>query len=86
MKYYEYNEPYYGLVKAETLEQSVELYTKDIADPSEMPIEISEKDALLAYLHGDIEGDSISAHELVELVNEFYEDGPGVLLVDGSLL
>lgn len=82
-KYYEYNEPYYGLVKAETLEQSNDLYTKIIADEPEMPIEISEKDALIAHLNGYVEGEPITIRGLVE---EFYESAPGVLLVDGSLL
>lgn len=83
IKYYEYNEPYNGLVKAETLEQSNDLYTKIIADEPEMPLEISEKDALIAHLNGYVEGDPITIRELVE---EFYESAPGVLLVDGSLL
>ena len=83
MKYYEYNEPYYGLVKAETLEQSNVLYTKIIVDEPEMPIEISEKDALIAHINGYVEGEPITIRELVE---EFYESALGVLLVDGSLL
>ena len=71
------------MVKAETLEQSNEFYEKLIADEPEMPIEISEKDALIAHLNGNIEGEPITIRGLVE---EFYESAPGVLLVDGSLL
>lgn len=83
IKYYEYIEPYYGLVKAESLEQSNEFYEKIIADEPEMPIEISEKDALIAHINGYVEGEPVTIRELVE---EFYESAPGVLLVDGSLL
>lgn len=84
MKYFKYSEPYYGLVKADNIEQANELYEQVIADGPEAPVEVSEKDALIADLNGYIESDEPIT--IRELVDEFYDRKPGVLLVDGSLL
>lgn len=83
MNYYDYHTPYYGLIRAESVEQADELYTKYIAEEPEAPTVISNKEALLALMGGHGENGPAPVQELVEL---FFETKPDVLLVDGALL
>lgn len=83
MRYYEYKEPYYGLIKATTITRANELYEEIIADSPETPSEINEREALAKHIDGFVEGPKIST---TSLIDEFYEGSEGVLLVDGGLL
>lgn len=88
MKFYEINNPYYALVKAENEGEAIKEYTKSVADnDGSLHEEIKEVDreyALAAYSRGLSEdGHTISVNEILE---DFRNGETMTLLVDGSLI
>lgn len=79
MKYFEYSEPYYALIKASTAEQANGIYVDTVADNPTSPVEVKERDALLRDIHGN------GGYPLKDGVAEFFNDEPMLLLVDGAL-
>ena len=86
MKYFESHNPYYSLIKAETLEKAKEFYTTNIGeDDGELDIkEVNRDYALVRFSKSPGEdGTEISVKEILE---EFKGPEEKCLLVDGDLL
>lgn len=83
MKYFEFKEPYYALIRADNEEKAIELYNFEIADLYEDELclikEIEEDIAFAKFLKAYTETDSIS-----EMTLSFHNND--LLLVDGCLL
>ncbi|AXF54605.1 hypothetical protein [Salicibibacter kimchii] len=79
MKYFEFIDPYYALIKAKDKTSACEVYERIVADEPTKPYEKTRNQALNAFLM-DEDG------EFSELMREFNKDGEALLLVDGGLL
>lgn len=88
MKYFEVNEPYYALLKAETQDECIKEYVEHVADDDgTLSSEIKEVDrdyALINFSQAlSEEGDFIPVNEVLELFNN---EKVNVLIVDGTLV
>lgn len=88
MKYFEVNEPYYALLKAESQEKGIKEYINHVADDDgTLSSEIKEVDrdyTLVNFSQAlSEEGDFIPVNEVLELFNN---EKVNVLVIDGSLV
>lgn len=81
MKYFEIHDPYYALVKAETVEKALEIYVEQVADDDgTLREEIKEVDrdyALIQFARSESED---------ETLDKFHREKSEVLLIESSLL
>lgn len=88
MKYFEVQDPYYALIKANDKELAMKIYTEYVADDegelnNEMQ-EIGAYDAFLKFGEGLTDGKEEMLFS--EIINNFSSNENTVLLIDGSLL
>jgi hypothetical protein len=87
MKYFETNEPYYTMIKSDTKEKAMKIYTSKVADDDgDLDKDMKEVDrdyALARYAQTLTEdGYVVPVNEIVETFNR---DKADLLIVDGSL-
>jgi hypothetical protein len=89
LNYYEIHDPYYALIKAQSREEAINTYIKEIeVEENENYeyafIELPKELALLKFGQSvDQEGKTMDPEEILEL---FSSNEPCLLLVDGALL
>lgn len=94
LRYFEFKQPYYALIKAYDSGRAIEIYDQHVSvvedkeDEQELiqgMREIDEEQAKKKYLKASLteDGDEIP---LAERLSDFEEDADEVLLVDASLL
>ena len=88
MKYFEINDPYYALIKAENQAEAIKIYTEYVADDDgTLHEEIKEVDrdyALASFSRGGTEdGEEVPISEILE---DFQSEVSAVLLIDPALL
>ncbi|MDO7908447.1 hypothetical protein Q5741_18765 [Paenibacillus sp. JX-17] len=88
MRYFEIIEPYYAMIKAETEEQAIEKYVEFVADDDgSLKDEIAELERDYALvLYSRCPAEDMRSMKTIDLLNEFQDEEPSVLIVDGSLL
>lgn len=89
MKYYEFTDPYYALIKAENQEEAVSIYTEEVVGESEVeeiyiPVLIDSNTALGKYFKCIEETDGEKL--ISDLMNDFKNPNNYILLIDGELL
>ena len=86
MKYFEINEPYYGLLKAENQDDALVQYNAVIADLEEIDevIEVQRDYALARYSQAT--GEDGKLIPLKEILESFNDSDICTLVIDGSLL
>lgn len=88
MKFFEVSNPYYSLIKANTKEKAMELYTKNVADDEgELNDEMTEVGGVYAAMrHARAPGEDKELLPLEEALKEITSDDEMVLLIEGNLL
>lgn len=94
MKYWEFVDPYYALLTAETKEEAVEKYVKWVADDYEgHPLideakEVTRDYSFAKFIYAEIRASSpnIKDIDVQEYVKEFNDPDSDLLLLDGSFL
>lgn len=89
MKYFEINDPYYAIIKARTRKEAIRVYEEHVADDEDNKLredihEISRDYALVHFARGT--GEDMKMIKPWELLEEFNDDTPGILLVTSELL
>lgn len=88
MKFFEVSDPYYALIKANTKEKAMELYTKNVADDEgELNEEMTEVGEIYAVMrHARALREDKELLPLEEALKEITSDDEMVLLIEGNLL
>lgn len=86
MKYFEVNDPYYALIKAENVKNAMEVYHRLVADADDgMDLKEIERDkALIKY--SQAMGEDKTLINPGEIYKEFNDDVQDILLIDGALI
>lgn len=87
MKYYEFYEPYFALIKAKNESEAIKIYEKDVADiDSGIDMqEISRDYAIAKFSRStDEEGQFINIVDLIKIFNS--DDESEVLIIDSHLI
>lgn len=89
MKYFEFKQPYYALLKAENEQEAKKLYNDMVADDDEFIQanynEISEEEAWKLYSDPKIQGE-FENETKEDMKANFYSKEADILLVDGNLI
>ncbi|MCX2809575.1 hypothetical protein OQ477_06160 [Bacillus sp. ChL18] len=89
MKFFEVSDPYYALIKANTKEDAMKLYTEEVADDDEENLskemyEVSLDHAVKAYIHRT--GFEQGFFFKDEITNNLKGREEGIVVMDGHLL
>ncbi|WP_108490821.1 hypothetical protein [Bacillus velezensis] len=88
MKFFEVSDPYYALIKANTKEKAMKLYTEGVADDEENLSkemqEVSLEHAVKAYIHRT--GFEQGFFFKDEITNNLKGREEGIVVMDGHLL
>ncbi|MCM3216125.1 hypothetical protein M3612_16625 [Niallia taxi] len=89
MKYFEVNEPYYALIKAQSKKQAMEIYTKKVSEDNEGTLkeemmEVNRDYALVKFDRSP--GEDGQLIPIIEIIETFNKDKAELLVIDGSLL
>ncbi|MBW8279951.1 MULTISPECIES: hypothetical protein [Bacillus amyloliquefaciens group] len=89
MKFFEVSDPYYALIKANTKEKAMKLYTEEVADDDEENLskemyEVSLDHAVKAYIHRT--GFEQGFFFKDEITNNLKGREEGIVVMDGHLL
>lgn len=96
MKYFEFKDPYYALIRAENQDEAIPIYTEEVVgEPEEgesyLPTEILYHTALgkftstIVETMSDIEREE-DTYKLSDLMKEFRNPNNYILLIDGDLI
>src|SRR5690554_1113899 len=91
IKFFEFIEPYYALIKAKDYKEAVKTYIEMVAGEEDEFYELLEECKLVPELYATVkfcqakgeDGESIKAEEIIKVLES---DEPEVLLIDGCLL
>lgn len=88
MKYFETHDPYYALIKAKTKKEAIRQYTKHIADDEDGSLnkemkEVGKDYALILFARST--GEDLKYLKPKELLKEFNDEVPGVLVVTSEI-
>ena len=88
MKYFEVNSQYYALIKAETIEETMEMYVEYVCDDDDGDLidnikEVSQLYAQKVFIDAEHE-DLFTSME--DKIKEFDTRVNGVLVIDGSFM
>ena len=88
MKFFEVCDPYYALIKANTKERALKLYTEAVADDDgHLSDEIKEVGMLYAAVkHSRTVTEDQELSPISDVLEELQSDEERVLIIDGSLL
>ncbi len=88
MKFFELCDPYYALIKANTKERALKLYTEAVADDTgELSDEMREVGQVYAAIkHGRAPGEDKELVPFDQALEEISNDEEMVLIIDGGLL
>ncbi|KIN36730.1 MULTISPECIES: hypothetical protein [Bacillus] len=88
MKYFEVCDPYYALIKANTKEKAIKLYTEEVADDDGyLRDEIKEVGMLYAAVkHSRTVTEDQELSPISDVLEELQSNEERVLIMDGSLL
>ncbi|MCY9099577.1 hypothetical protein MOE49_10990 [Bacillus inaquosorum] len=88
MKFFEVCDPYYALIKANTKEKAIKLYTEEVADDDGNIIdEIKEVGMLYAAVkHSRTVTEDQELSPISDVLEELQSNEERVLIMDGSLL
>lgn len=88
MKFFEVRAPYYALIKANTKERALKLYTETVADDAgELSDEMREVGQVYAAIkHGRAPGEDKELVPFDQALEEISNDEEMVLIIDGGLL
>lgn len=88
MKFFEVSDPYYALIKANTKEKAMNLYTEEVADDDgELSEEMTEVGKVYAAIwQGRAPGEDKELMPFKQVLEEISNDEEMVLLIEGSLL
>ena len=91
MKFFEINDPYYALIKAENLEVATQEYIEVVAGDEEEESEIKKAMKVVDPNYALIKlsrsaGENGKLLEINEVIQDFNIENNSVLLIDGSLL
>ncbi|NUI59275.1 hypothetical protein HUN88_05830 [Bacillus amyloliquefaciens] len=88
MKYFEVSDPYYALIKANTKEKAIKLYTEEVADDDgNLKEEIKEVGMLYAAVkHSRTITEDQELSPISDVLEELQSNEERVLIMDGSLL
>lgn len=86
MKFYEFDSPYYALLKASNEEEAKVRYVRHVAeDEGDLEFkEVSEGYALVKYSRAT--GEDKKVIPIEQILEEFYYDDCETLIVDGQLI
>ncbi|MCY9014366.1 hypothetical protein [Bacillus inaquosorum] len=88
MKFFEVSDPYYALIKANTKEKAMKLYTEEVADDEENLSkemqEVSLEHAVKAYIHRT--GFEQGFFFKDEITNNLKGREEGIVVMEGHLL
>ncbi len=86
MKYFEVVDPYYSLIKAESVDKASYTYKELIGEDS-VPFKIKEVDQMYAFKKfGTTKNEHNEELTFSEALSEFTDEENTVLLIDGSLI
>ena len=88
MKYYEFIEPYYALIKATDRNEAIEIYEKDVADLEGERFTCSEVNPSFALLKisREITENTSDKLNVDKILHDFSQiDSPELLVIDSSL-
>lgn len=91
MKYFEIEEPYYALIRAESEEEAKEIYNEIVAEEDEFNLavftEITEEEAFKKFSNPKVwKGDNVSSWQIKTTFLNVLSEGATILLVDGDLI
>ncbi|WP_373896363.1 hypothetical protein [Virgibacillus sp. CBA3643] len=89
MHYFEFENPYYALIRASSKEKAKGIYRRVVLNDDNEPIdeikEVSRDYALLEFSRGEKE--NVKLPEIEQVLKHFaMEDKDEILLIDGSLI